>query len=163
MNTREAIRASMDMPNMIVNAYLEDLSDADLLVRPVDGANHIAWQLGHLIASEHGLIEQVVPGSMPPLPEGFAEKYTKETSQLDDASAFHTKAEYLTLYGEQREGTLAALAPLSDDDLDKPAPESLKQIAANVAGVFLMQPSHWMMHAGQWAVVRRKLGRPPLF
>jgi hypothetical protein len=29
--------------------------------------------------------------------------------------------------------------------------------------VFSMQGSHWMMHAGQWAVLRRKLGRPPLF
>ena len=49
------------------------------------------------------------------------------------------------------------------DDLDAPAPESLKQIAANVGGIFSMQPTHWTMHAGQWAVVRRKLGRPPLF
>ena len=64
---------------------------------------------------------------------------------------------------EQRAGTLAALENLSDDDLDAAAPESLKQIAANIGGVFSMQPTHWTMHSGQWAVVRRKLGRPPLF
>ena len=153
----------MNSPTMIAKAYLEDLADEELLIRPVEGANHIAWQLGHLIVSEHGMIEQVCPGTMPPLPDGFAEKYTKETSTLDDAGAFHTKAEYLKLMDEQRAGTLAALDNLSDDDLDKPAPEALAPIAANVGGVFSMQPTHWTMHSGQWAVLRRKLGRAPLF
>jgi len=27
----------------------------------------------------------------------------------------------------------------------------------------MLHPQHWLMHAGQWAVVRRKLGKPPLF
>ena len=70
MNARQALKESMDSPTMIAKAYLEDLSDADLLVRPVEGANHIAWQLGHLINSEHSMIELICPGSMPPLPEG---------------------------------------------------------------------------------------------
>jgi hypothetical protein len=32
-----------------------------------------------------------------------------------------------------------------------------------VGDVFSMQGGHLLMHAGQWAVVRRKLGRKPLF
>ncbi len=76
MNARQAIKESMNTSNMIVHAYLEDLSDEELLVRPVEGANHIAWQLGHMISSEHNLTEMTCPGSMPPLPEGFANKYT---------------------------------------------------------------------------------------
>src|SRR5271170_7679494 len=31
---------------------LADFSDADMLVRPCPGANHAAWQLGHLTAAE---------------------------------------------------------------------------------------------------------------
>ena len=163
MNAREAIKASMSAPDMIVNAYLGDLSDEELLVRPVEGANHIAWQLGHLITSENSMVEQTCPGSMPPLPEGFKEKYTKETATLDEASAFHTKEEYLKLFNEQRAGTLKALDGLNDDDLDKPAPESLRKMFPTVGAIFSMQPTHWVMHAGQWAVIRRKLGRAPLF
>lgn len=163
MNARQALKESMNTPTFLVKSYLEDLSDEELLIRPVEKANHIAWQLGHLISSEHNMVEMVCPGSMPPLPDGFAEKYTKETSAVDDAAAFHSKAEYLKLMDEQRAGTLAALDTLSDEDLDKPSPEKLQPIAANVGGVFAMQPTHWTMHAGQWAVTRRKLGRPPLF
>src|SRR5687767_156982 len=106
MNAREAIRNVIRSTDFIVKAYLDDLSDAELLVRPVPGANHIAWQLGHLIASEHEMIEATHPGSMSPLPPGFKEKYTAETSKLDDPKAFHTKGEYLKLMDEQRAGTL---------------------------------------------------------
>ena len=163
MNAREAIKASYAMPDTICQSYLGDLSDKELMVRPVEGANHIAWQLGHLIGSEHQLVESVCPGSMPSLPEGFTDKHTKETSSSDDPAEFLSKDEYLKLAKEQRAGTLAALEKLSDDDLDKPSPESLQQICPTVGSIFSMQPTHWTMHAGQWAVIRRKLGRPPLF
>ena len=32
--------------------------------------------------------EGVAPGSMPPLPGGFADRYTKETAASDDPAAF---------------------------------------------------------------------------
>ena len=163
MDAREAIQSAMTSADMIWKAYVEDLSDEDLLVRPVEGANHIAWQLGHLISSENGMVAQVCPGSMPTLPDGFSEKYTKETSEVDDSEAFHSKDEYLKLFEEQRAGTLAALAKLSADDLSQPAPESLRQMWPSVGAVISMQPTHWVMHAGQWAIIRRKLGRQPLF
>lgn len=163
MNSREALAAAFAQSNMITDAYLDDLTDEELLVRPTAGANHIAWQLGHLIKAENGMINAVCPGSMPPLPEGFAEKHKKETAGSDDPAAFLKKADYVKVMQEQRAGTKRALESLGDDDLDKPAPENLQRLGPNVAAIFSMQPVHWMMHAGQWAVTRRKLGRPPLF
>ena len=29
--------------------------------------------------------------------------------------------------------------------------------------MFSLFGSHWLMHCGQWAVVRRELGRKPIF
>lgn len=163
MNARDAIKLGLDMADMILNMYLGDLTDADLLVRPIPGTNHIAWQLGHLINSENEMIELVSPGSMPALPAGFAERHTSEKSKLDSASAFLSKAEYLRLYAEQRAGTLAALAKTSDAALDELSPEKMRSYTKNVGDVFSLQGSHYIMHAGQWAVIRRKLGRAPLF
>lgn len=148
---------------MISLAYLNDLSDADLLVRPVPGTNHIAWQLGHLIAAENGMVEETCPGSMPPLPADFRDKHSPATASSDDRQAFLSKNEYLRLFKQQREATLKALDTLSDTDLDRPAPDRFRQYIDSAGGVFTMQASHWLMHAGQWAVVRRTLGRPPLF
>jgi hypothetical protein len=160
MNARDAIKLNIESAQMVYSMYLEDLSDKELLHRPCKGANHINWQVGHLIVAEHGMIDKVSPGTMPPLPAGFAERYTKETSTSDNPEAFCSKAELLAVAADQRKGTMAALAKVSDADLDKPTG---MDYAPNVAAVFSLQGGHWMMHAGQWAVTRRQLGRPPLF
>jgi hypothetical protein len=163
MNVRDVIHHALAGSDMVVQMYLGDLSDADLLVRPVPGINHIAWQMGHLIVAEHQLMSDCYPGKMPPLPAGFKEKYTSETSKLDDAAAFDGKAQLLKLYQEQRAGTLKLAAEVTEADLDKPAPEKLRSHFPTVGDIFLLQGNHWLMHAGQWAVTRRKLGKPPLF
>lgn len=163
MSIAQHIAATFEMPGYVVQSYLADLSDAELLVRPAERMNHIAWQLGHLISGEHGHINQVSPGSMPPLPEGFRERHTRENATSDDPNLFLTKAEYLRVMTEQRQGTLAVLARLSDEELAQPAPESIRYFGPTIGTIFAGEAAHWMMHAGQWAVVRRKLGRPPLF
>lgn len=163
MSTKQAILYNLNMGDMICSGYLGDLTDAEIMLRTVPGINHIAWQLGHLIASENQMVEGACPGSMPPLPAGFTERHAKETSTSDDATKFLKKDEYLALAKQQRAATLAALEKASEDDLAKPAPEKHRSYAPTVADIFNMQGTHWVMHAGQWAVLRRKLGKPPLF
>lgn len=160
MNSREAIRLGLDTGNMVALSYVQDLSDADLMRRASPGINHINWQLGHLIVAENHMVNQACPGAMPSLPAGFAEKYTKGAAASDDAAQFCSKEELLKAAAEQRAGTLAALANLSDADLDRPTGI---EYAPTVGSLFSLQGSHFLMHAGQWAVVRRQLGRAPLF
>jgi hypothetical protein len=113
-----------------------------------------------LIAAEHQMMAQVAPDAVPPLPAGFAEKYTKETAALDKPSAFCPKDELLRVQQEQRAATLAVLDKLSAADLDRASGiEWAPTLGTAIAG----QGAHWLMHAGQWAVVRRQLGHPPLF
>lgn len=163
MTPQQAIQLCIDSSDMITRMYLEDLTDAELLVRAVPGTNHIAWQLGHLIASEREFTDVACPGAAPALPPGFAEKHSKDTAGSDKPSDFLKKAEYLSLYTQQRAGTLKALHSLSASDLDKPAPEKYSAYVKSVGDMLSLQGSHWLMHVGQWAIIRRKLGRPPLF
>ena len=163
MNSRDAIKVGLDMAEFISLGYLQDLTEAELLHRPAPGANHINWQLGHIIASEKQIIDSCVPGSMPALPAGFQEKYAKGTATIDDPAQLCTKDELLQVYRVQRAATLAAMVKLTDADLDRESPEMIRSYCPNFAAAFTMQGSHWLMHAGQWAVIRRQLGRPPLF
>src|SRR5215216_7867450 len=97
MHGVDAIRAALLSTQHLVSWFLSDLSDADLLVRPTPGANHIAWQLGHLIIAEVNFFLPKVPGARPaPLPAGFAEQHSKDTINSD--SGFKTKDEYLKLF-----------------------------------------------------------------
>ncbi len=163
MTFKDAIRANLTSADFLMHAYLDDLSPAEMLVRPVPGANHVAWQLGHVISAEYRLAEAASPGSMPKLPDGFAEKHTKDMAAKDDAAAFLSKEEYFAIARRNRDATLAALEKISDDDLAKPVIGRVPPFVKNAADCFVLIGSHWTLHAGQWAVLRRKLGRERQF
>ena len=161
MTPKDVIKSTIDMSHMVLTTYLGDLADEDLMNRPVPQANHIAWQLGHLITSEHKMLSDAGI-KMPDLPDGFAESYTKETSSSDDPSKFHKKAQYMEWMEQQRAATLATLSSTPEADLDKATPDSMKEYAPTVGAAFNMIGIHEMMHAGQFVAVRRKLGKPVL-
>jgi hypothetical protein len=157
MDSRAAIKMSIDMGDKVAMSYLNDLSDEDFMRRPHPGCNHLNWQIGHLITSEHQLNSKAFPGALPELPAGFAEKYTKETSKKDEPSAFARKSELMETYRQQRGATLALLTKQSDQDLDKPTGI---QFVPTVGALLSLHGSHWLMHVGQWVIVRRQLGKP---
>ena len=160
----EAIRTSLRSTQQLVNWFIGDLSDADLLVRPVEGANHIAWQMGHLILSERGMIGKELPGAgYPELPAGFAEQHAKATAPIDPPVGFADKAAYLGVFAQTRESTIAALGTLADADLDRPTVGPMASFAPTLGALFLLASNHSLMHGGQFTVVRRKLGKPILF
>ncbi len=157
MDAITAIRGSLGTAEMIAMAYLGDLSDQELMQRPHPDCNHLNWQIGHLISSEHALVDGLSKGSMPELPAGFAEKYSKESAASDDSSQFASKDELLQAYRTQRDGTLAVLAKQSDSDLDVATGVSY---APTVGDLLRMQAEHWLMHCGQWVIIRRNNGKP---
>ncbi len=157
MKTNDAIKLTLDSAHMIVSAYVEDLSDADLMKRPHAQCNHLNWQIGHLIESEHAMLSAVVPGGVPSLPEGFAAMYTRETRNENDPSKFCNKATLMATYKQQRDATLAALAKVQDSEWSK---ETGISYAPTLASLYNMIGCHWLMHCGQWVIVRRELGKP---
>ncbi len=159
MNAKALLDYNLGMTDMVVNAYLGDLTDADMLVRPVPGMNHIAWQLGHLIVSENRLLSMVKPGSAPTLPEGFDGQYSKQTANIGDATKFHTKTQLLDLYNQHREATKKVIAESTDTDLERAGPQ-FPDYAPSAGAVLALCANHPMMHAGQWVAVRRMLGKP---
>ena len=159
MTTHQAIYSNMDITDMVMKSYLKDLSDADLMTRPGPNCNHLAWQLGHLINSEQGLMNQLIPGSGMALPEGFGDKHSKTQTGNDDPKSFYSKQEYVELYKKSRENVKAALAKMTEADLDKPSPKGWEMFPT-VGAIVNLIATHGMMHAGQFAVVRRILGKP---
>jgi hypothetical protein len=160
MSPKDALRLSIEMSDYIINAYIGDLKDADLFIRPVPGMNHIAWQMGHLISAENRFVGMVKPGACPPLPAGFEEAYSKETTTIDDPAKFHTLAQYQELWKAQRAATMAVLDGCSDEELDKKEVEKFPEWAPTVAALLAMSGTHALMHCGQFVAVRRLLGKP---
>ncbi|MFT3880051.1 MAG: DinB family protein [Gemmatales bacterium] len=159
MKPADAFKIALNMTDYILTKYLAEFSDAELLVRPGKDCNHIAWQLGHLIQSEQGIVNQIRPGSGIELPAGFKEAHSKENASCDDAGKFLTKQQYLDLYTKSRKNIKTILADMSDDEFDKPSPKGWDQFP-NVGAMMNLIVNHPMMHVGQFVVVRRLLGKP---
>jgi hypothetical protein len=164
MTAKDAIKNALTSTQHLLGWFLSDLSDADLLVRPVPAANHIAWQVGHLILAESGMLAPYLPtAKYPELPIGFSGQHGKDTAAAEPPRGFATKAEYLDLFNRTRAVTLAGVEQLPESDLDKPTSGRMAQIAPTVAALLQLTANHTLMHAGQFSVVRRKLGKPILF
>jgi hypothetical protein len=163
MDFAETVRSVLTASDFIVQSYLGDVTDAELLERPAADANHIAWQLGHLISAEARLVGAAAPAFAFELPEGFAERHVTATATSNNPADFLTKDAYLQLSREVRLNTLRALETISDKDADKPVTGRLPPFVTRVGDAFALIGPHWIGHAGQWAVLRRKLGRERKF
>src|SRR5687768_10905132 len=164
MNAIEALQDNLQETHNMVGMYLGDLSDADLLVRPAPSANHIAWQLGHLILSERQMLKDNIPGvEYAQLPAGFHDQHDAKNSQTEPPYGFLKKADYLELFKNSRAATVAAVSRLTESDLDAPTVGVMAQFAPTLGKMLNATAIHTMMHAGQFSAVRRKLGKPVLF
>ncbi|MDZ4849165.1 MAG: DinB family protein [Pirellulaceae bacterium] len=160
MNSRDILKSTLGITNMVINSYIGDMSDSDLLKRPGVGCNHIAWQLGHLIKSNCDILNQIAPGSSPALPANFAENHAKSNNSSDDASQFCGKNEYLDLMKKLDAALIASIDKTSDADLEQPSPESFRSWCPKLGDMYVLLVTHSLMHAGQWVPVRRMLDKP---
>ena len=162
MNVKDLYRIAFATSDRFVSMYLADFSEEEMLFRPGPSANHCAWQLGHMISTEHNLIEAVRPGCAAKLPEGFSEQHSKAKAASNNASDFLSKSSYLELYQLQRKATHAVINDISEADLDAAGPEAMRSLMPTVGAVLYIAAVHPMLHSGQFAVIRRVLGKPIL-
>lgn len=161
MNAKDVLIGTIEQAGWVTATLLVDLSDADLLIRPVPGMNHVAWQLGHLVVSVHEKLA-TLGHAVPALPAGFAAAHSTKVAANDPPVGFSRKADYLALMAAMREATIAAIRAMPDADLDTPAPEPLRKYTPTIGAVYRLIGTHEFMHHGQIVALRRRLGKPVL-
>src|SRR5688572_13995996 len=98
MNGRQAIQTALKTTQENLAQFVNDFSDADLLVRPVPTANHAAWQIGNVIVGDIFLVKTELPDTpYPDLPAGFMDLHGTKGASQEGKDGFLTKAEYLKL------------------------------------------------------------------
>ncbi|MCS7046037.1 MAG: DinB family protein [Gemmataceae bacterium] len=162
MTGKEVLKAALTSTQTVLTMYLSDLSDTDLLVRPVPMANNIAWQLGHLITSEVVILSEL-PGAAYPDTGLAAADYGKETAVSGPKGGYLTKAQYLDAFAKVRAASIANVERLAEADFDAATTGPLKQFAPRRGDLVILVANHTLMHGGQFTVVRRLLGKPILF
>jgi hypothetical protein len=114
MTTVEFLVGQLSFGRDTVVTTLEDFSDADLLERPVPAANHPYWQLGHLCDIEVDIINSVRAQTLAELPADFRERFS--TRQVEDDAPVRAfgKIDLLSLFGANRERTIALVKDLTE-------------------------------------------------
>jgi len=163
MSVQRVMVSALQTTLGLVEQFLSDFSDAELLVRPVAGANHAAWQLGNIIAGEPYFVKSVLPlVEYPALPDGFSELHGPNGTSHDHHPGFLTKDGYLHWLRTYRGISMAAVERSLESDLMAAPPPTMSWAGATVADVILFTAHHTLMHGGQFSVIRRKLGKPVL-
>lgn len=140
-------------------AVIDSFSDDEIFVRPVPGANHAAWQIGHLIKTQYKMFNRM-GGKLPELPADFDTKFTKETAKSDNPADFTDRKTLRELAAKMSEAVIAIVKTVKDEDLAK---ETGVSFVPTIFDVLALYSAHNAMHIGQMQVIRRKLGKPIMF
>jgi hypothetical protein len=164
MTAKDIAKLALTTTQDVLQMYLGDLADADLVIRPVPSANNIAWQLAHLISAEKFLLEGQLPGAeYPALPPSIAALGNDRTGKADPPEGYLPKAQYVEWFGKLRAITVAAVDRLTDADFDRPTTNMMAKFAPTLGALIILVSNHTLMHGGQFTVVRRALGKPVVF
>jgi hypothetical protein len=161
MSSAEMFSKNVLQSKGMIDSFLKDFSDADMLFRPAKTANHAVWQMGHLANSVRGMVTSCDPSVAFEFEDDT--RFGKSKAIIDDPAFFPSKAEILARFDQAMDTAAAWVAKLSDADMAKPSPERIQAFAPTVGDVAFLLASHPLMHIGQFTVTRRALDKPILF
>ena len=152
---RENLRKSRDR----VLARVEEMREHCVVFPTRNGGCHTLWVLGHLAYIEALVIRACMLGEANPLAEWEQTFDGADTS--GDVRQFPPFDRVLAKCREVRESTLALLASLSEEDLDKVSarvPVGFEETFGTYRLCLQYVADHWYMHRGQLADARRAAG-----
>jgi hypothetical protein len=82
------IRQPLATPRQVSYSLFDGLADADLVVHPGHGINHIIWQFGPMITSEHRMLTNLFPDLIPRLSHGFSDAHGPTRAKNDGPAGF---------------------------------------------------------------------------
>jgi uncharacterized damage-inducible protein DinB len=158
---REQIIFTRDNTNLV----LSDISPDRWYEQPVEGVNHVAWQVGHIAMAQYGLALLRQRGRQPLdrelMPKPFMRAFAKDSTPASSAEDALAVADILDVFNRVHSQVLKELESYPLEQLgEEVEPPYVGQ--ATRLGALLMSAHHEMLHAGQIGMMRRLLGLAPL-
>jgi hypothetical protein len=164
MNGIEALAFSHRLSDQVTLPLFDDLADAPLATPFERGGNHAHWIVGHLTFSEGRIVHEQMLGEANPYAD-LEELFQGGTQPHPQGNGYPPYAALLARYRDARNATQALIESLSDEDLDRPAavvPPGYEAFFSLKGHCLSISASHSLVHRGQLADIRRRLGRPKL-
>ena len=126
------------------------------------GTNHALWFAGHMAACDNWLIGIVATDRAKQMDDWYT-LFGTGSRPTSDPDNYPPPAAVLDAMRERRGVLTEILNGLSDEELERAAPEAITDWCPDVGTIFEGSVWHEAMHAGQVTLIRRALGHEPLF
>ncbi|MBC8366189.1 DinB family protein [bacterium] len=159
MQSINLIRDNLKKSRDLVLLNIDGMKEHAFVFPTPRGGAHTLWVLGHLAYIEGLVIRQLMLGERNPLADWEAS--FDGTDVASEAQAFPPFDEVIAKCREMRQGTIALIDSMSEEDLDKPSsevPKGWDKTFGTYRHCLQYLADHWYMHRGQLADARRAAG-----
>lgn len=144
---------------------LADLQPQDWFAMP-DGVTHIAWQIGHLAMAQYRLCLDRIRGERESdgrlISLAMLTIFGKGSTPHADSGKYPPITEIREALQRVYAASIEECSRIEDAELDRP-PLKPHRLFDTKLGSLLWCTRHEMVHAGQIALLRRMIGRKPLW
>jgi uncharacterized damage-inducible protein DinB len=157
------LRMQLDLPYRMITALAADFTE-EQAKEAGDGRKPLVWYLGHVIIARNGLLKLFAGGGDEAVTREFAERFGRGSDGSADFSDAPGKAELLEIYTRIQERATEFVSTLAPEDMGRePDREAPHPLFKTLGMALTLNASHDAYHAGQIGVLRRAMGKDPLF
>ncbi|MBA4063683.1 MAG: DinB family protein [Isosphaera sp.] len=157
----------IDMARRYNRERVDSVPAAEWFVTPPGGVSHVAWQVGHVAFAEYRLcLERLrprTPADEALIPGGFIKAFGRDSTPESVAGAGFDAGQIRAVFDRVHERVMDELPTYPDADLDLPPLGMSHPWFSTRLGGLRYAPLHEMIHCGQIGLLRRMLGRNPIW
>ncbi|MFO0789443.1 MAG: DinB family protein [Pirellulales bacterium] len=150
---------------VFVRQFLPDLITEEWFWSPPEYTTHIAWQVGHLAVAQYNLCLRRVRGrtedDLTLIPDTFIEAFKLGSQPVAGAKNNPPLEQIQRVFDAVHHQSLTELPLVDNAELDSPV-DPPHPVFKTKLGAIEYSPQHELVHAGQIAMLRRMMGKPPL-
>lgn len=164
MNRLELLVDRLQIARQWTNSLLADIEESRWFDMPHPGVGHVAWQVGHLAASQIVLVHVRCfdMAYTDVAPDAIRTTFARGSTPVADKSKYPSIGEIRSLFASVQDDVIRRISSMPDSELDKQAGADPHPMLKDKAGAIAMVAMHETFHAGQIAMIRRIFGKAPL-
>ncbi len=161
----EAVIDRLRRSRIYTRQFLTDLTPDEWFWSPPVFTTHIAWQVGHLAVAQYNLCLRRLRGRTVEdealISDAFIDAFKLGSKPVTGAKNNLPLEEIQRVFADVHEQVLAELPLVDNAELDAPVDPPHPAFKTKL-GAIDYSPQHELVHAGQIAMLRRLMGKPPL-
>lgn len=164
MSPIDLIIDRMERARAWTTGLIADVEENRWFTPPGAGLGHVAWQLGHIAASQIVLVHMRCLGKQfaDVAPADYYQTFARGSTPVADPKKYPPIGEIRAFFDRTHSDALAKVRTIRPEQLDEATHGDPHPMFTNKGGSLGMSAMHESFHAGQIALIRRLWGKAAL-